>query len=99
MARSQSRKRTLYLPFLALTGRSPCSVTCVKPTPTSHSWYCEKVGLTDFLRGCKLEKEHPRGGHHAKRTTQLYEGVQTGSRASGTNFREIAVASRPRLGH
>ena len=40
---SKSRKSPLYLPFLALTVRSLCSITCVKPTPTSHSWYCEKV--------------------------------------------------------
>src|SRR5712691_5194605 len=43
ITRSNSSKRPLYLPFLALTGRSLCSVTCVKPTPTSHSWYCENV--------------------------------------------------------
>jgi hypothetical protein len=26
------------------------------------------VGLTDFLGGCKVEREHPTGGYHAKRT-------------------------------
>jgi hypothetical protein len=43
ITRSKSSKSPLYLPFLALTGRSPCSVTRVKPTPCRSSWYSENV--------------------------------------------------------
>jgi hypothetical protein len=44
---------------------------------------CEsgKVGLTDFLGGCKFGREHPKGEHHAKGTKNLYARVQAGSSA------------------
>src|SRR5579859_2945112 len=57
------------------------------------------VGLTDFLGGCKLESEHPRGGHHAKRPTHVHEGIQAGGSSARANFWEIASSSGARFGH
>src|SRR5512135_440744 len=57
-----------------------------------------QLGLTDYLGGCKLEMEHPTGGHHAKRTKDLYTRVQTGDGAISAKEWEIASPSctRPR---
>src|SRR6266487_1412477 len=51
-----------------------------------------ELGLTDFLGGCKLEREHPTGGHHAKRTTGLHKGIQAGSGTFSAEGWEIAGA-------
>src|SRR6266487_1410896 len=54
--------------------------------------YSHPLGLTDFLGGCKLEREHPTGGHHAKRTTGLHKGIQAGSGTFSAEGWEIAGA-------
>src|SRR5579859_3695569 len=55
-----------------------------------------ELGLTDFLGGWKLESEHPTGGHYAKRTEDLHQGIQTGSRPFSAQEWEIAGANCPR---
>src|SRR5215471_18899433 len=57
------------------------------------------LALTDFSRGDKLGRESPKGGHHAKRTTNVYERVQGRSRALGENQRQEYQPGSARVGY
>ena len=57
-----------------------------------------ELGLTDFFGGDKLGRESPKEGHHAKRTTHLYEGIQAGSGAISAKEWQVASANCPRSG-
>src|SRR5689334_13649162 len=57
------------------------------------------LALTDFSRGDKLGRESPKGGHHAKGTTNVYERVQGRSRALGEEQRQEYQPGSARSGY
>jgi len=58
-----------------------------------------EVVLTSFPEGDKLGRGSPKGGHYAKGTANLYQGIQAGISAMSSAERKIAGASGTRPGH